>query len=165
MIETPVESRLVRNTTVDANGCWLWEGAVNTSGYGKMTIKRDGRWRTMGAHRVSYETRVGAVPAGLQLDHLCRVRLCINPAHLEPVTCLENQMRSPLTHAYINATKTACKHGHEFTPENTYYPPRGGERACRQCKRDSANDYNRRVRKYRRRATAEALRASKAANA
>lgn len=69
--------------------CWVWQRFVNPDGYG---IKRRGE-RAIGAHRVYYEAKHGPIPAGLELDHLCRVRCCVNPDHLEPVTKRENILR------------------------------------------------------------------------
>lgn len=74
---------------VDQNGCWIWQFTKNPCGYGM--VRHDGRMTP--AHRVYYERHIGAVPDGLQLDHLCRVRACVNPAHLEPVTNAENCRR------------------------------------------------------------------------
>jgi hypothetical protein len=108
------------------SGCWEWTGAVNANGYGIVAVHR----KTEGAHRVVYEILAGSIPAGLHIDHLCRNRRCVNPAHLEPVTQAENNRRAMRTH---------CLRGHEFTPENTYRPPRTSrapERFCRQCQRD-----------------------------
>lgn len=104
--------------------CWLW-AAAKRDGYGIVRIS--GRLRN--AHRVSYEWLIGPIPEGLELDHLCRVRACVNPAHLEPVTREENLARSPT----INANKTHCIHGHEFTAENTYRTPSTNQRMCRIC--------------------------------
>lgn len=70
-------------------GCWLWTGAVDGNGYGTVTIERV----QLSTHRVAYELLVGPIPAGLTIDHLCRVLACCNPAHLEPVTRAENNRR------------------------------------------------------------------------
>ncbi|MFI1562215.1 HNH endonuclease [Streptomyces sp. NPDC020490] len=70
-------------------GCWVWTGSVESKGYGAPTI--NGAKRP--AHRVAYEDLVGPIPEGLHLDHLCRVRRCVNPEHLEPVTSRENALR------------------------------------------------------------------------
>jgi hypothetical protein len=76
------------------NACWPWRGALGTNGYGK--ARDPVTHRDTGAYRVAYELAVGPIPRGLHLDHLCRVRPCCNPAHLEPVTHAENLRRSPL---------------------------------------------------------------------
>lgn len=108
--------------------CWLWTGGLSTQGYGLISVGLRGEY----AHRFSYEVHVGAVPDGKQLDHLCRVRQCVNPAHLEPVTRRENILRGTAPTA-INAAKTHCIHGHEYTEENTYRRPDNGGRQCRTC--------------------------------
>lgn len=100
------------------SGCWLWTGTVNNWGYGVLRVVVDGRGTTTPAHRFSYEAHVGKIATGLELDHLCRNRQCVNPTHLEPVTHRENTMRSDAISA-INARKTRCSRGHEFSPENT----------------------------------------------
>jgi hypothetical protein len=115
---------------VDKSGeCWVWTGGHRTSnGYGRFQPTYPGP--TIVAHRIAYELLVGPIPEGLQLDHLCRNRLCVNPAHLEPVTLIENIRRARPTH---------CKHGHEFTPENTIsVRSRPGRRHCRKCKYERA---------------------------
>lgn len=101
--------------------CWLWTGGTARNGYGSFW---DGN-RIGRAHRYAYELLVGPIPEGLQLDHLCRVRLCVNPAHLEPVTQQENIRRAMVS-------RTHCKRGHEFTPENTVWL-NAKHRRCRKC--------------------------------
>jgi len=76
-------------TIDEVTGCWHWGGLVGTHGYG--IIRTPSGWRL--AHRVYYERFVGPIPDGLQVDHLCRVRDCVNPEHLEPVTQAENIRR------------------------------------------------------------------------
>src|SRR5688500_6362748 len=85
----PILARLERHYRVDDTGCWVWTGNQATGGYSQIHVNG----KSTGAHRVSYEHFVGPIPDGMQIDHLCRNRLCINPAHLEPVTPLENQLR------------------------------------------------------------------------
>jgi hypothetical protein len=119
--------RLLGNAIVDfETGCWNWAGHLNAKGYGRI---RNGRY--IMAHRVAYEFWFGPIPTGLQLDHLCRNRACINPAHLEPVTSRENTMRSPIAPAALCAAKTHCPGGHEYSDDNTIR--RNGRRFCRAC--------------------------------
>lgn len=110
--------------------CWLWTGALNGYGYGRIRSQ----YVLYRIHRVAYEATVGPIPHGQPLDHLCRVRHCANPAHLEPVTEQENVLRG-IGPTAQNARKTHCKYGHEFTPENTYRTP-DGKRRCRTCDRE-----------------------------
>lgn len=99
--------------------CWDWPGFC-FDGYGKVSANLDARGsRVWFAHLAAYTILVGPVPSHLELDHLCRNRRCMNPRHLEPVTPRVNTLRSNAPTA-ANARKTHCKHGHEFTPENTY---------------------------------------------
>lgn len=139
---TPLERFTAKYTRDADTGCWLWHGAADNHGYGR--IKIDGV-RIL-AHRFAYEAFVGPIPHGLEIDHLCRTPSCVNPAHLEPVTHRENMLRSNAPPA-AQARQTHCIHGHEFTPENTYlYPPRKGgqpKRACRQCTRENHARYYR----------------------
>ena len=114
--------------------CWLWIGATSANGYG-VTSAGNGN-RLVGAHRRVYELLVGPIPEGLQLDHLCRVRNCVNPAHLEPVTPSVNQQR-------MGAVKTACPKGHGYDAANTYMYR--GRRNCRRCHADRQLARNHRV--------------------
>jgi hypothetical protein len=111
-----------------ADECWPWRGAGNGHGYGHVLRER----RTVPAHRVAYELVVGPIPTGLTLDHLCRNRLCVNPAHLEPVTHRVNTLRG-CGPAARRATVTHCPYGHAYTPENTYVSRRN-QRECRTCR-------------------------------
>lgn len=107
--------------------CWIWHGSIAATGYGK--------YGTVGlpAHRVAYELMVAEIPDGLHLDHLCRVRRCVNPAHLDPVTPKVNAVRRDAALG-VGSAKTQCPSGHAYTPENTAH--RNGRRHCRACDRD-----------------------------
>lgn len=110
------------------DSCWLWNGYCNEAGYGMVRIN----YRQYRSHRVSYEIHKGLIPDGLELDHLCRVRNCVNPEHLEAVTHKENLRRSAIQISSINKHKTHCRSGHEFNKLNTYHRPTGG-RMCKRC--------------------------------
>lgn len=116
-------------------GCWLWIGSHHPKGYGK--VRAFGQSKLV--HRFAYEVLVGPIPAGMTLDHLCRIRHCVNPAHLEPVTNRENILRGEAPPA-VNATKTHCGNGHPFNAANTYITPHG-YRHCRACNRLAAAAY------------------------
>ena len=135
---------------VDRSGgpdaCWRWLAAKSGNGYGAFYFR--GRWGL--AYRCAYELLVGPIPEGLQIDHLCRVRDCVNPTHLEPVTHRENLLRGEGVAAQ-HAAKTHCPRGHPYSGVNLYvYPAPRGQRECRECRRQ----YQRRLSR-RRRAAAE----------
>jgi len=116
-------SRIFRCET----GCHLWTGALAGTGYG--SVRSNGKSRP--AHIVAYEQANGPVPMGLELDHTCRVRSCVNPAHLEPVTRRENTRRGAV------GSRTSCIHNHEYTKKNTRMT-KAGHRQCRACARIKA---------------------------
>lgn len=126
----------------DLGPCWLWRGSLTTDGYGHIG------WRK--AHRLTYTAANGPIAAGMQLDHLCRVRHCVNPAHLEQVTNRTNGLRGR-SFAALNAAKTHCAQGHPFTPENTRWQRNPGQlrRVCRTCERQWQREYRSRKREAR----------------
>jgi 5-methylcytosine-specific restriction endonuclease McrA len=120
------------------SSCWLWTGSCNPSGYGILrTVRPDGRWTTIGAHRVSYQLAVGPIPVSLELDHLCKVRHCVNPAHLEAVSRQENMRRGH------RANQTHCKRGHPLAGDNLHITARETiQRRCRTCQRARTRMYS-----------------------
>ena len=113
--------------------CWLWTASVNRDGYG---------WFGNGERVIYAHTYlVGVAPKGMNWDHLCRVRNCVRPDHLELVSMKENILRGVGAPAR-NARKTHCVRGHEFTPGNTYVLQ--GRRTCRTCQRVRRTEYEKR---------------------
>jgi hypothetical protein len=131
--------RLDGRVQVTSAGCWEWMKYRTHQGYGAGTFNGSGGTLV---HRWAYETLVGPVPPGLEIDHLCGNRACCNPEHLEAVPHSVNVARGR------RAQQTHCIHGHEFTPENTKVD-RLGRRQCRECKRISER------RRYRRNVAAK----------
>lgn len=119
---TDLPVRFAAKIALSIDGCWIFTGARQTSGYGSISH----RGRTVLAHRLSYELLVGPIPDGLQIDHLCQVKACCNPAHLEPVTGWENMRRRFNT----EASRQTCPQGHHYSGDNLYRNPRGS-RGCR----------------------------------
>lgn len=141
----PPSKLLFRFDQAGPDECWIWTGRIDKYGYGRHSEQRL-------AHRMVYERLVGPIPPGMTLDHICHDplvcdggtsclhRRCVNPEHLELATRIDNQRRSR------PAMKTHCKHGHEFTPENTYQrPDREARRVCRACVNRRSAAYRRRV--------------------
>lgn len=114
--------------------CWEWIAATNDDGYGSF-------WNAANvkAHRLSYIALVGEIPTGLELDHLCRVRHCVNPLHMQAVSHKVNMERADFSDN-ANSKKTHCPHGHPFDGDNTYITPKG-DRQCRECRREQSRKF------------------------
>lgn len=115
------------------SGCWVWSGSCSCDGYGRVKVNRE----VLLAHRAVYELLIGPIPPAMTLDHLCRVRCCVNPAHLEPVSAKENFSRG-FAPAAVNSRKTHCIRGHELAGENLIFYMCSGKarRRCRICHRE-----------------------------
>lgn len=148
IITRPLSQRLWEKVRVGGpDECWEWTGAINASGYGR--IFRGPGGGSLLAHRAAYELAKGPIPSGLELDHLCRNRACVNPAHLEAVTRRTNQVRG-LGVAGRNARKTHCPQGHPYDERNTILSfglRAHGKRSCRTChnRRERARHARKRV--------------------
>ena len=129
----------------DLGQCWLWTGAIisEQKPYGRVR-RGPNKGRRFLAHVISYSDAKGAIPNGLELDHLCRIPQCVNPQHLEAVTHKVNTLRGKSPHAK-NSKKTVCPQGHAYTPENTKINYRGS-RECRICLRITRRNVKRRRR-------------------
>jgi hypothetical protein len=124
----PVGARFMAHANTDGE-CWEWTARVDRYGYGRFRLDR----KMELAHRVAYRIFVGDIPEGLTVDHLCRNRKCVNPAHLEAVSRKDNTLRGVGPTA-VNAGKDVCASGHPFNADNTYFRPTGN-RDCRACGR------------------------------
>lgn len=123
------ECCFISKMELDENGCWIWKFCILKTGYAS--------FRHFLGHRWMYEFLNGPIPKTLQIDHLCRVRSCVNPNHMRLVTIKENVLCG-IGITAVNKTKTHCVHGHEFTEENTFHYK--GHRACKIC-RGRSNPY------------------------
>jgi len=115
--------KVVESSTREKSGCWNWSKATDIKGYGFAYWNG----KTVRAHRLSYESFRGPIPAGMTIDHLCMNTSCVNPDHMEVVTAAENTSRR-------YRGRTHCKRGHRITAENTSVHADGGKR-CRACKK------------------------------
>lgn len=150
--KAPAYERVMDKVVAGPGNCWICTIKNKVDGYVKISEK--GKHRR--AHVVVYEHHKGLVPAGLELDHLCRVRACVNPDHLEAVTHSVNMQRAPWDYEARlpglleagrkkRAAITACPHGHPYTEDNSGFRP-CGRRYCRTCNRAQALGYQRRRR-------------------
>lgn len=139
--EPRLQQRFLAKVRELPSGCWEFIGSVVGRGYGSFNAGRDveGNKRSMPAHVVSYRIFVGEVPVDLVLDHLCRLRRCVNPWHLEPVTQKVNIHRGQLARG-VGIAVTHCPAGHAYDEANTYIGP-FNKRYCRACGRDATRRY------------------------
>lgn len=128
---SPKSSQRFWDKVEKSDGCWLWTATKTPLGYGHFW--HEGRMR--GAHRFAYEDTVGAIPEGQTIDHVCKNRGCVNPAHMEVVSLRENILRSDNPQAR-NKRKTSCPRGHQY--KAVQQGKRQGERYCPTCLRERA---------------------------
>lgn len=122
-------NRVVRE---GGHGHWLWTGPLQKNGYGYTRWKIHGKWKHARVHRLFFEEYIGPIPDGLEIDHICQNKRCVNPEHLRAVTHQENLKTR--NHSGP-AKKTHCKRGHEFTVQNTYWSK--GYKNCRTCRTEA----------------------------
>lgn len=122
------------------SGCWLWRLPLDRCGYGYKYFRVAGKLKKLLAHRWVYREMVSEIPQGLEIDHLCRVRHCVNPAHLEAVTGHMNRARA-VPYGYYSSLQTHCLKGHEYTEANTYRRLGSRNRTCRACQRAAVARY------------------------
>lgn len=121
----------------DPNACWNWQGDLIHNGYGRIYFNKN----KILAHRFVYEYLIDEIPKGLELDHLCRNKRCVNPYHLEPVTHKENCERGNVNQ---HKEKKYCKNGHPFNPENTRFDKNRNERVCKICHKERQREHKKR---------------------
>lgn len=142
--ENKLREEVIAKAQALQDSCWLWAELLTDIGYGRFWRKMDDGWKLFLAHRVMYEEHKGSIPEGYQIDHLCRVRHCINPDHLEAITRKANILRGVSPPA-LNLKKTHCPSGHEYTEDNILMTKKG--RQCRECGRARARYYKAKGRK------------------
>ena len=142
MLREKAADNLLKHVLENEQGCWIWQKGKTHNGYPLVSVARVMRY----AHRLQYERTKGPIPPGMDLDHLCRNRDCINPEHLEPVTRSENLRRGAGAQMLRarHAAVTHCPQGHPYNAENTYLRPNGRGRLCRLCQRAAKKSYRER---------------------
>lgn len=135
----PVE-RLIEKVHFAESGCWEWIGKRFPNGYGQITWRFNGQPKCLLAHRLAYTLMVGPIPDGLVLDHLCRVKWCVNPDHLEPVAQRTNVMRglAPFVNGQLRREVTHCKRGHPIDGLHG-----NGKRYCKTCALEAHRKWDR----------------------
>lgn len=133
MRRTSNEQKVLDHISMEPmSGCWIWTGALSRDGYSFVRYWLKGYSVVGSAHRLAYELFRGPIPEDRELDHLCRVRCCVNPWHREIVTDQVNALRG-LGMGGRNARKTHCIRGHELSPENLFATKCRRERRCKLC--------------------------------
>lgn len=127
-MDTTILSRMATKFDINDHACQVWTGALNSKGYG--CILYEGKVSL--AHRVAWELQWGPIPDGLVVDHQCRERRCVNPAHLRLVTPKVNSLENSVGLSALNAQKTHCPQGHRLEGENVRVDKRG-KRVCKEC--------------------------------
>lgn len=140
----PMQDRFEAKIERLSDECWRWTGYVLWNGYGRFGIGRDhsGQKQVAYAHRVAYELYRGSIPTGMDIDHLCRRRNCVNPEHLEPVSHRENCLRGEAPNVQIHLSGY-CKRGHKMDEQNTTIEIRSGKpkRRCKTCRNIQAQQW------------------------
>jgi hypothetical protein len=116
------------------DGCWVWKGYIDKSGYGRLSINNRSEW----VHRISFYIYNGFFPKdGMVVDHICRNRKCVNPEHLREATQRQNCLENSISRSYLNSLKTHCPKGHEYSEDNTKIKYRNNikMRYCIECSR------------------------------
>ena len=134
--KSTMQERIFRWSDVNQSSqCWEWIGCKEKDGYGRVNAEIDGTRETL-AHRASYRTFVGQIPDDKEIDHICKNRCCVNPAHLRPLTHLENVARGDYSTTHRNKVKTHCKRGHALSGKNLLMEigKSGPARKCRACR-------------------------------
>lgn len=154
---TPEERFVKLHEVGDPEDCWEWQGPISSPGYAVLNLGKrhvpEGVRPWVYAHRYSWEFYMGPIPEGLQVDHVCFNKRCVNPNHLDPVTPRENTRRAKhlalatqaQNFAHL-AFRTHCPNGHELTVENTWYRGDSKTKRCRTCKREQTTACKRRIR-------------------